>query len=598
MAFKSEIHVAELASIRIGHTEGDIYYILDNGMLGDLPCKPGDFVEWHNNDWRMAVGDRYALKSEIGPAGGGENKCIVFDVDTSHGKNYPTFQEINSAIGTDKDAVLRVVNYTGQSDSPADYFYLARYESAPSHHSFVFRGINRTKTVNSRNEWTDTDNKYLEAGNGINIENGVVSVDTPVEETVETVEKLSRDLDTKLTVNFDMPGISAIFDFADSSVTTLSNGATMLCQAFTVPINSKIRAAAVGRDDATLLGIYAKQGYGSKIMLALYAFNFTNNERTYGTTDYVGDTGPVSVTSGLNQFPLKNINPNITELESDKVYYACLYLPSQHSNGLLLAGCQGYGSDTVNATPRFTTGVENIQNDGSEIDMNDPTSGLYYNDGNGNYYIGPWNEGYNEIPSVPRFFLQIRNGDATVSDDTGPFYVVNNFALKATSTVQTIFGDSLTALNSGMVFQAVTPRQDVSIKKWVVLDTNPDDYSKFGGDIYSADFGTRISSRDNCSVSVAQYGTVSGITLYAHEYTPNTPVNLTANTTYRFPSCSVAGALSAVLVQYDTPVVEKTLHLFESAYNVSQWVQDYVRANNVQGPYLKVFDTDDNAYVI
>lgn len=65
MAFKSEIHVAELASIRTGHTEGDIYYILDNGMLGDLPCKPGDFVEWHNNDWRMAAGERYALESEM-----------------------------------------------------------------------------------------------------------------------------------------------------------------------------------------------------------------------------------------------------------------------------------------------------------------------------------------------------------------------------------------------------------------------------------------------------------------------------------------------------------------------------------------------------
>ena len=176
--------------------------------------------------------------------------------------------------------------------------------------------------------------------------------------------------------------------------------------------------------------------------------------------------------------------------------------------------------------------------------------------------------------------------------------MVDNFTLKATSTVQTIFGNSLTPANSGMVFQAVTPKENVSIKKWVVLDTNPNDYSGFGGDVYSSDFGTRLSSRDNCSVNVTQYGTIGGVTLYAHEYTPGTPVNLTANTTYRFPSCSVAGALSAVVVQYDTPAVEKTLHLFESAYNVNQWVQNYVRANDVQGPYLKVVDTDDNEYVI
>jgi hypothetical protein len=65
MAFKSEIHVAELASIRIGHTEGDIYYILDNGMLGDLPCKPGNFVKWHNNAWQIQPDEHYALASAV-----------------------------------------------------------------------------------------------------------------------------------------------------------------------------------------------------------------------------------------------------------------------------------------------------------------------------------------------------------------------------------------------------------------------------------------------------------------------------------------------------------------------------------------------------
>ena len=65
MAFKSEIHVAELASIRTGHTEGDIYYILDNGMLGELPCKPGTFVKWHDDAWQIQPDERYALKSEM-----------------------------------------------------------------------------------------------------------------------------------------------------------------------------------------------------------------------------------------------------------------------------------------------------------------------------------------------------------------------------------------------------------------------------------------------------------------------------------------------------------------------------------------------------
>lgn len=65
MAFKSEIHVAELASIRTGHAEGDIYYILDNGMLGDLPCKPGTFVKWHNDTWQIQSNEHYALASAV-----------------------------------------------------------------------------------------------------------------------------------------------------------------------------------------------------------------------------------------------------------------------------------------------------------------------------------------------------------------------------------------------------------------------------------------------------------------------------------------------------------------------------------------------------
>lgn len=65
MAFKSEIHVAELASIKTGHTEGDIYYILDNGMLGDIPCRPGSFVRWHNDAWQILSGEHYALASDV-----------------------------------------------------------------------------------------------------------------------------------------------------------------------------------------------------------------------------------------------------------------------------------------------------------------------------------------------------------------------------------------------------------------------------------------------------------------------------------------------------------------------------------------------------
>ena len=98
MAFKSEIHVAELASIRTGHAEGDIYYILDNGMLGDLPCKPGTFVKWHNDTWQIQPDEHYALAStvdgEIAQAidnildDGSASEAIVVVVPSSQSSNY------------------------------------------------------------------------------------------------------------------------------------------------------------------------------------------------------------------------------------------------------------------------------------------------------------------------------------------------------------------------------------------------------------------------------------------------------------------------------------------------------------------------------
>lgn len=422
-----------------------------------------------------------------------------------------------------------------------------------------------------------------------------VEIDNDVSDVVETVEKLEQDLDTQLTVNFDMANITHTYDFADSSVTTLSNGATMLCQAFAVPINHEIRVASA-TEDPTLLGIYAKQPYATKIMLALYVYDFET-----GYTDYVADTGPVTVKAGRNEFPLVHINPNISELKSSCVYYAALYLPSSHNNGLYLASCANYATASyINATPRFSVGVQNITYNGSEIDMTDATTGrLDYNDGNGNYYIGPWSDGYNERPDAPRFFMQLRNGAVEIPVSTDPFTDIGAYTLKATSTVQDVFGSTLTPLTSGVIFQAVEPAQNVTITEWTVYDTNATDSLQFGGNVFPSDFDNQnmVSQTSSCTVTeLGEIGTGAGI--YGHKYTPNTPIQLSANTTYRFPACvATPGGLSNAVAQYDTPTVQKELHLFESGYNVSQWAT-YSRANNVQGTFLKLKDSDNNEYVI
>ena len=430
----------------------------------------------------------------------------------------------------------------------------------------------------------DSDHKLeVKVGDGLTIDddNNVITIDTEVGDVVATVEKLKQDLDTQLTVNFDMPNVDNVYDFADPSVIGMSNGAVMLCQAFTVPINHDIRVDDGETENPTLIGIYAKQAFtGKKIMLALYVYDFDT-----GYTDYVGDTGPVEVTQGRNEFALVHINPNITELKSSCVYYASLYLPSNaHSNGLYLAGCPSYSSASyINATPRFTVGVENIVNPNTnqEIDVSNATTGrLDFNDGNGNYYIGPWSDNYNERPTIPRFFMQIRNGDAEVPVVVEPFTDIGSYTLKNTSSVTDVFGSTITVNTStyGAIFMEVTPAQDVDVTGWVCYDNYSIDDRQWYGTVFDSSFENKLSDTSNGTIS--ELGEIS-TGVYGHEFTRSTALHLTANTTYRF-LVGIPHSNSDMLVQYNTPSVPKNLHLFESGYNVSQWVT-YSRANNVQG---------------
>lgn len=430
------------------------------------------------------------------------------------------------------------------------------------------------------------DELVVKVGQGLSIDpaSGLVIINSEVGDVVQTVEKLKQDLDTQLTVNFDMPNIDNVYDFANPSIIgNLSNGAVMLCQAFTVPINHDIRVDDGETENPTLVGIYAKQAFtGKKIMLALYVYDFET-----GYTDYVGDTGPVSVTQGRNEFPLVHINPNIAELKSSCVYYATLYLPSNaHSNGLYLAGCPSYSNASyINATPRFTVGVENIVNPNTnqEIDMSNATTGrLDFNDGNGNYYIGPWSDNYNERPSIPRFFMQIRNGEAEEPIVVEPFTDIGSYTLKNTDSISTVFGSSVNVNTStyGAVFMEVTPAQDVDVTGWVCYDNYSIDERQWYGTVFDSAFENKLSEASNGTISeLGETSTGSGI--YGHEFRRSSALHLTANTTYRF-LVGIPHSNNDLLVQYNTPTNEKTLHLFESGYNVSQWVT-YSRANNVQG---------------
>ena len=443
----------------------------------------------------------------------------------------------------------------------------------------------------------------VKVGEGLSIDpvSGVIAINNEVGDVVETVEKLKKDLDTQITTNFDMPNISQVYDFADPSVSTLANGACMLCQSFTIPINHEIRTVSEDANEPTLFGIYAQQGFGHKIMLALYEYTYAKSGEEHGSSTYVGDTGPVDVLQGVNEYPLKNRNPSITELRSDKVYYATLYLPNAaRVNGLMLAGCPNYGNQSVPAEPRLSCAVENITWNNQELDMTDPTTTLnhyqtytlddvtYYN-----YYIGPWNSGYNERWTAPRFYMQIRNGEYNEPIiPTAPFVDLGNVLPTGADQVGNLPGFTASASNSS--FRDVTPLTNVTITsfEWVDDMANVAGWAA-GNCVYDSGFATNLSGNSNTTSDLGSVGTVDGHTMYAHRITFTTPISLTANTTYRF-LCECFESSSSYIFGWTTPT--NVVHTGNNGWYVDN--QNLTRYDNIIGKYNKLTDSNNNSYVI
>lgn len=447
------------------------------------------------------------------------------------------------------------------------------------------------------------DNRLVvKVGEGLSIDpvSGVIAINTEVGEVVETVEKLKQDLDTQITTNFDMPNISQVYDFADPSVSTLANGACMLCQSFTIPINHELRTTTDDPSTPTLFGIYAQQNFAHKIMLALYEYTYAAEGEEHGSSTYVGDTGPVTVVQGVNEFPLKNRNPSITELRSDKVYYATLYLPNAaRVNGLLLAGAPNYGNQSIPAEPRLSCAVENITWDGQELDMNDPTTTLnhyqeviipgqpvYYQ-----YYIGPWQSGYNERQTAPRFYMQIRNGEFNVPViPTTPFNDLGDALPYGTADQSNI--PSFTPSQSNSAFRDVTPLMNVTITSFEWIDGMQNAAGWAAGNcVYDSGFANNLSGVSNSVVDLGQVvtGEYPG---YAHRITFTTPLTLTAGTTYRF-LCGCTDGSPYFKVWLDPTDV---IHVGNNGWYVVD--TNVLRIDHQIGMYNKLYDNNNNHYVI
>lgn len=448
----------------------------------------------------------------------------------------------------------------------------------------------------------------IKAGDGIEFTKvgteTTISMDSEVGDVVETVEKLKQDLDTQITTNFDMPNISQVYDFADGNNWMTHNGACMLYQSFTIPINHELRTTTDDADTPTLLGIYAQQNFAHKIMLALYEYTYAAEGEEAGSSTYVGDTGPITVLKGMNEFPLKNRNPSITELRSDKVYYASLYLPSTaFVNGLYLAGCPGYGNASIPAEPRLTCATENIIWNGQELDLDDPTTTLNHyqviqipgQDPYYQYYIGPWVGGYNERWSAPRFYMQIRNGEFNVPViPTVPFNTLGDNKLPRGGILASNLPNfSSTTANSG--FRDVTPLVNVTITsfEWIDSKANAGGWEA-GNCVFTSDYSTNLSGVSNSVVDLGEVYHDENYTAYAHRITFTTPIALTAGTTYRF-LCSSWSSSSDWIWSWTDPT-----DVFDATNNgwYVDWSQNVSRYSHIAGQYNKLYDSNNNHYVI
>ncbi len=450
------------------------------------------------------------------------------------------------------------------------------------------------------------DELVVKVGQGLAVDpaSGLIIINSEVGDVVETVENLKKDLDTQITPNFDMPNISQTYDFADPNVSTLANGACMLCQAFTIPINHEIRTVSEDAETPTLLGIYAQQNFAHKIMLALYEYTYAAEGEEHGSSTYVGDTGPVNVVLGVNEYPLKNRNPSITELRSDRVYYATLYLPNAaRVNGLLLAGCPNYGNQAIPAEPRLSCAVENITWEGQELDMSDPTTTLnhyqeviipgqpvYYQ-----YYIGPWQSGYNERQTAPRFYMQIRNGEFNVPVvPTEPFNDLGDALPHGTANQSTI--PSFQPSQSNSAFRDVTPLMNVTITSFEWIDGMQNAAGWAAANcVYDSGFANNLSGVSNTVVDLGQVvtGEYPG---YAHRITFTTPITLTAGTTYRF-LCGCTNGSPYFKVWLDpTDVITDVIHVGNNGWYVVD--TNVLRIDHQMGMYNKLYDNNSNYWVI
>lgn len=248
--------------------------------------------------------------------------------------------------------------------------------------------------INSGLSFNSAGQMCVDVGYGLTYSGKQIILDQEVEGVVDTVNRLKRELDGKLTTNFPYPLITNTHqDFTDYLQSM--NGDCCICQLFSVALNHIIT------EDTYFTVYMMDNGYtNTKVMLGIFEYDFEGNDGT-GRTEWVCDTGPISLAkqsaSDRLDFQVKHINPDHNELRSDRAYYAAIAIPAVHNTGLYLACANGYDND-VHANPTLNWRWQNVA---GITNWDSPDCSLGKSDW--------WNSEYAEYAPMKRFFLQIRN---------------------------------------------------------------------------------------------------------------------------------------------------------------------------------------------
>lgn len=423
-----------------------------------------------------------------------------------------------------------------------------------------------------------TNKLKVKIGNGLkfNEESLEVEIDSDVEDVVEAVEKLTDDLDKKITTTYPFAQITTQGDFAVFGVTNTSR---MIGQLFAVPIASEIRK------NETMICVNALQSFNGKVSFGIFEYDFEGNNGS-GSTYWVADTGVVNVVAGENEFPLKYVDQDVHELKSSMLYYAVVAIAGDApSSGLFLAASPNYAA-TYNADPKYTLLVSNMN---QYIDW---TTGTLQ---------GAWFQGYNEDNTIPRLFMMLRNGEATPPIPvTEPFNDIGNFTLEHVNRVSNVF--SLTPDSNGGIFRKVIPQQDVDIVSFRYVDYHGSVNQDPSTPVILDETYTPLKQVADGSWTLgdSDQTKIDG-THYVHEFTLSTPIHLTANTPYWF---LVGGNLSNQdndwIINYQSPSVYNDLLLAKNLYNVNPYIvgKGYGEyQSSVRGMYLRLSD-GTNTWVI